>query len=80
MGWAWSCDMEDKNIVQNLTVNLLENGHLQNWGVSRIASILEMGCEDDRWMKPDQDRMEWRVVVLAVLNLRGLLSVIWIAN
>jgi hypothetical protein len=33
-----------------------------------------MGCEDGRWMELAQDRVQWRTLVLAVLNVRGLLS------
>jgi hypothetical protein len=30
------------------------------------------GCEDRRWMKLTQDRVQWWALVLAVLNLRVL--------
>jgi len=33
----------------------------------------ELGCGDGRWMKPAQDRVQWRALVLAVLKLRILL-------
>jgi hypothetical protein len=32
-----------------------------------------MGCEDGRWMELARDRVQWRALVLAVLNLRVLL-------
>jgi len=32
-----------------------------------------LGCEDGRWMKLAQDRVQWWTLVLAVLNLRILL-------
>jgi len=32
-----------------------------------------MGCEDGKWMELAQDRVQWQGVVLAVLNLGGLL-------
>jgi hypothetical protein len=35
--------------------------------------LREMGCEDGRWMDLAQDRVQWRPLVLAVLNLRVLL-------
>jgi hypothetical protein len=35
--------------------------------------LREMGCEDGRWMELAQDRVQWRALVLAVLNLRVLL-------
>jgi hypothetical protein len=41
----------------------------------------EMGCEDGRWMELAQDRVQWRYLALAVLNLRVLLPdslVIWL--
>jgi hypothetical protein len=28
-----------------------------------------MGCEDGRWMELAQDRVQWRALVLLVLNL-----------
>jgi hypothetical protein len=31
--------------------------------------LREIGCEDDKWMELAQDRVQWRVLVLAVLNL-----------
>jgi hypothetical protein len=33
----------------------------------------EIGCEDGRWMELAQNRVQWRALVLAVLNLRVLL-------
>jgi len=35
---------------------------------------MELGCEDERWMELAQDRVQWQAFVLAVLNLRVLLS------
>jgi hypothetical protein len=35
--------------------------------------VREIGCEDGRWMELAQDRVQWRALVLAVLNLRVLL-------
>jgi hypothetical protein len=35
--------------------------------------LKEIGCEDVRWMELAQDLVQWRVLVLAVLNLRVLL-------
>jgi hypothetical protein len=36
-------------------------------------SVQEVSCEDGRWMELAQDRVQWRTVVLAALNLRVLL-------
>jgi hypothetical protein len=36
-------------------------------------AVREIGSEDGRWMKLAQDRVQWRALVLAVLNLRVLL-------
>jgi hypothetical protein len=33
----------------------------------------EMGCEAGRWMELALDRVQWRTLLLAVLNLRVLL-------
>jgi hypothetical protein len=30
---------------------------------------MEIGCGDGRWMEVAQDRVQWRALVLAVLNL-----------
>jgi hypothetical protein len=35
--------------------------------------LREIGCEDGRWMELAQDPVQWRALVLAVLNLRVLL-------
>jgi hypothetical protein len=31
--------------------------------------LREIGCRDGRWIELAQDRVQWRAVVLAVLNL-----------
>jgi hypothetical protein len=36
--------------------------------------LIEMGCEDGRWMELAQDRVQWQALVLAVLNLLVLLQ------
>jgi len=35
--------------------------------------LRNMGCEDGRWMELAQDRVQWQVLVFAVLNLRVLI-------
>ena len=35
--------------------------------------LMEIGCEDGRWMELAQDRVQWQALVLAVLNLLVLL-------
>jgi hypothetical protein len=35
--------------------------------------LMEIGCEDGRWMELAQDRVQWRASALAVLNFRVLL-------
>jgi hypothetical protein len=35
--------------------------------------LREISYEDGRWMELAQDRVQWRALVLAVLNLRVLL-------
>jgi hypothetical protein len=35
--------------------------------------LRETGCEDGRWMELSQDCVQWRALVLAVLDLRVLL-------
>jgi hypothetical protein len=37
------------------------------------VDLRETGCEDGRLMELAQDRVQWRALVLAVLNLRVLL-------
>jgi hypothetical protein len=35
--------------------------------------LREIGCENGRWMELAQDRVQWRALIVAVLNLRDLL-------
>jgi hypothetical protein len=42
--------------------------------------LREMGCEDGRWMELAQDRVQWRALLLAVLNLRVLLPESWLIS
>jgi hypothetical protein len=35
--------------------------------------LRKIGCEDGRWMELTQDRVQWRALVSAVLNLGVLL-------
>jgi hypothetical protein len=35
-----------------------------------VKNDFEIGCEDRRWIKPAQDLMQWRNLVLFVLSLR----------
>jgi hypothetical protein len=44
----------------------------EDWLVSDM-DLRETGREEGRWMELAQDRVEWRALVLAVLNLRVLL-------
>jgi hypothetical protein len=37
------------------------------------VELRDISCEDVRWMELAQDRVQWRVLVLAVLNLRVML-------
>jgi hypothetical protein len=37
------------------------------------VGLRKTGCEDGRWMELAQDRVQWRALVLAVLNLLVLL-------
>jgi hypothetical protein len=36
--------------------------------------VKKMCCEGGRWMELAQDRVQWQAFVLAVLNLRALLT------
>jgi hypothetical protein len=36
---------------------------------------MEMGCDDGRWMELAQDRVQWRALILAVLNFRLTIKV-----
>jgi hypothetical protein len=47
-------------------------GSPESYLISKM-DLREMGCEDGRWMKLAQDRVQWRALALAVLNLRVLL-------
>jgi hypothetical protein len=43
----------------------------KDWGVT--MNVRETGCEDGRWIELAQDRVQWRALVLMVLNFRVLL-------
>ena len=38
-----------------------------------VKDLKEIGCEDGRWIELAEDRVQWQVLVLAVLNLCVLL-------
>jgi hypothetical protein len=42
--------------------------------------LMEIGCEDGRWMELAQDRVQWWVLVLAVLNRCVLLPESWLIS
>jgi len=42
--------------------------------------LMEIGCEDGRWMELAQNRMQWWVFVLAVLKLCVLLPESWLIS
>jgi len=33
-----------------------------------VMDLMEIGCEDGRWMEMTEDRVQWWALVLAVLN------------
>jgi hypothetical protein len=41
--------------------------------ISIKMNLVEVGCEDGRWMELAQDCVQWRALLLAVLNLQVLL-------
>jgi hypothetical protein len=48
------------------------------WKTEKMDNIKkelrQTGCEDRRWMELAQYRVQWRVLVLAVLNIQILIS------
>jgi len=46
---------------------------IQNFKGTTYWNVRETSCEVVRWMELAQDRVQWRVLVLAVLNLWVLL-------
>jgi hypothetical protein len=49
---------------------------VEPWGsATTVLGLMEIGYEDGRWMELAQDRVQWRALVLAVLNLGFLLPV-----
>jgi hypothetical protein len=44
----------------------------ESWLISKME-FRETGCENGRWMELAQHHVQWRALVLAVLNLRVLL-------
>jgi len=47
---------------------------VEPWGsATTVLDLMEIGCEDGRWMELAQDCVQWWALVLAVLNLGVLL-------
>jgi hypothetical protein len=47
---------------------------VESWGsATTVLELMEIGCEDRRWMELAQDRVQRRTLVLEVLNLEVLL-------
>jgi len=44
----------------------------ESWLISK-TDLMEIDCEDGRWMELAQDRVQWWALVLAVLNCCVLL-------
>ena len=42
--------------------------------------LMEIGCEDGRWMELAEDRVQWWALVLAVLNRCVLLPESWLIS
>jgi hypothetical protein len=49
-------------------------------GSATTVLVTEIGCEYGRWMKLAQDRVHWRALLLAVLNLRVMISEWWLVK
>jgi hypothetical protein len=45
----------------------------RRWEDKIRIDLQKINCDDGRWMELAQDRVQWRGLVLAVLNLRALL-------
>jgi hypothetical protein len=67
-------------VLIDLTVVLVRADDVKPFRGSRMIrednisiDLREVGCEDGRWMELAQDCVQWRALVLAVLNLWILL-------
>jgi hypothetical protein len=66
---SWTCISDRGTCLQNIGGETL--GPVDRGEDGRILG--KIGCDDGRWMELAQDRVQWRAVVLAVLNLGVLL-------
>jgi len=60
--------------------NLLEIVHLVDQEEYGRLNLRELECGYGRWMELAQGRVQWRALVLAMLNLRVLLQQIWLVR
>jgi hypothetical protein len=63
---------QDLFILTDFGISFRKYGYATRIG-SLLKWILRKWAEDGRWMELAQDRVQWRALVLAVLNLRVLL-------
>jgi hypothetical protein len=69
----WLCRVS-KECIQNCCGNLAGNVYLEGRKGAEDnikRELKETGCEDRRWMKLAQNRVQQQILVLAVLNLLG---------
>jgi hypothetical protein len=50
-----------------------ETSQCKRWNNNIKADFRGLDCEDGRWVKPTQDRVQWWGLVLAVVDFRSLL-------
>jgi hypothetical protein len=52
---------------------------VEPWGsATTVLDLMEIGCEDGRWMELAQDSVQWRALVLAVMNVRMFILEFWL--
>jgi hypothetical protein len=54
--------------------SIWEEGYLDDRERPGIISLRWIGCEGGRWIELAQNRVQWRVLIFAVLNIRVILQ------
>jgi hypothetical protein len=76
----WSCDWDGgRRNVYRTVVGKHPGKHSlarprRRWEVNVKIDLSEMDCDHQMWMELAYDCLEWRTFVIAVLNLRAMLS------
>jgi hypothetical protein len=74
-GGCSHCRIDDYHLPEDDNHHSHSRENLKSYIVELLnrMDLEKMRCEDVRWMELAQDRVQWRALLLAVLNLRVLL-------